>query len=68
MGESYLFLKCDKKKDTELFISALNIYPYEKEHKWAFGDLPQTLIEKSKQNPFMRDIFTEASPFEIEGD
>ena len=27
--------------------------------------MPQAVIDKSKFNPFMRDIFTEASPFEI---
>jgi len=26
------------------------------------------VIDKAKFNPFMRDIFTEASPFEIEKD
>ena len=45
----------------------MSLYPCEKEHKWAFGELPDTVLEKSKNNPFMRDIYTEASPFVIEG-
>ena len=48
-----------------MFISTKHLYPYEHEHKWAFGDLPQTIIESLKTNPFMRDIHTEATPFEI---
>ncbi|CDW84668.1 sam-dependent methyltransferase [Stylonychia lemnae] len=66
LGTSYLYIQCSERKNTELFISTLNIYPSEKEHKWAFGELPLSIAEKSKQNPFMRDIFTEATPFEIE--
>jgi hypothetical protein len=46
----------------------MNLYPHEKEHKWAFGDLAPQIVEKAQDNAFMRDIFTEASPFEIEGE
>ena len=46
----------------------MHLYPNENEHKWAFGELPAALLEKAKINPYMRDIFTEASPFEILGD
>jgi hypothetical protein len=41
------------------------MYPNENEYKWAFGDLSPAMVEKLKENPFMRDMFTEASPFEI---
>jgi hypothetical protein len=27
--------------------------------------LPPEIVEKAKKNPFMRDILTEASPFDI---
>lgn len=51
-----------------MYISTLHLYPYENEHKWAFGDLPESVLEKSKVNPFMRDLFTEANPFNITTD
>lgn len=51
-----------------MFISTMHLYPSQTEHKWAFGSLPQTLIDKElTMNPFMRDMYTEASPFEING-
>lgn len=56
------------KLESQLYISTMHLYPSEKEYKWAFGDLPEEMIEKSRSNPFMRDLFTEATPFEIEGD
>lgn len=62
---SFLLLECSSKRNTELYISTMHPYPYELEHKWAFGDLPEEVLEKSKANPFMRDIFTEATPFHI---
>ena len=43
----------------------MQAYPSEREHKWAFGDLSPEIIEKSISNPSMRDVLTEASPFEI---
>ena len=65
LESSFLLLECSGKHQTELYISTLHLYPYENEHKWVFGDLPLSTIERSKLNPFMRDMFTEASPFTI---
>lgn len=48
-----------------MYVSTKHLYPSETEHKWAFGDLPTAVIEQTKKNPYMRDIFTEASPFII---
>ena len=45
----------------------MHLYPTEIEYKWAFGDLPEKMFDNIKKNPHMRDIFTEASPFEITG-
>ena len=46
----------------------MHMYPSETEHKWAFGSLPANLIDKElTMNPFMRDMYTEATPFEIVG-
>lgn len=44
------------------------LYPHAGEHKWAFGDLTPKVMEKTLNNPYMRDIFTEASPYEIKED
>jgi hypothetical protein len=65
---SFFLIECFPKKDTQLFISARHQYPNEKEYKWAFGDLPAEIIESSKVNPSMRDILTEATPFEFNKD
>jgi hypothetical protein len=63
-----LLVECSVKHETQLFVSARHLYPYEHEFKWAFGDLSEDLIEKIKSNASMRDILTEASPFEIAED
>ena len=65
LENSFLLFECSQKHHTELYISNLDLYPYENEHKWAFGDLPEAVLEKAKSNPFMRDLFTEANPFLI---
>ena len=65
MDTSFLFMECSSKKETQVYVSARHLYPYELEHKWAFGDLSPEFVEKLKSNASMRDILTEASPFEI---
>lgn len=44
------------------------MYPNEKDHMFVFGDLTSELLDKSYNNPYMRDIHAEASPFLINGD
>jgi hypothetical protein len=62
---SFFLLEFFPKQQTEIYISATHIYPNQTEHRWAFGDLPSEVVERAKANPFMRDILTEASPFDI---
>ena len=44
------------------------MYPNEKDHMFLFGDLTESLLTKSYNNPYMRDIHSEATPFIINGD
>jgi hypothetical protein len=62
---SFFLLEFFPKQQTEIYISATHVYPNQAEHRWAFGDLPLEVVERAKANPFMRDILTEASPFDI---
>lgn len=66
LGNSYAFIRFSQREHIQMYVSTMSLYPSQKEHKWAFGDLPLSVVQKSQDNPFMRDIFTEASPFEIE--
>ena len=50
-----------------MFVSNKHLYPTKQDHKWAFGDYKQDFIKNLKENPYMRDMFTEASPFIING-
>lgn len=68
LDTSFLFLECSSKKETQVYVSTKHLYPYELEHKWAFGDLSPDFVEKLKSNASMRDILTEATPFDITGD
>ena len=60
-----MLLECSTNLFTQLYVSTKHPYPYELEFKGAFGDLPAELIEKAKVYPLMRDLLTEASPYEI---
>jgi hypothetical protein len=51
---------------TEFYISTAHLF--QTAFRWAFGDLPQDVLDKVKQNYYMRDILTEATPFSITHD
>jgi len=42
------------------------MYPNERDHKWAFGDLSDDLLKKCEDNPHMNELLTEASPFDLQ--
>ena len=64
---SFLYLELSHKRNIQLFVSTKHLYPTEAEHKWAFGDYNKEFIKSLSENPYMRDLFTEATPFQIDG-
>ena len=62
---TYLFIELSKKTGLQIFIDQKVERPNQQDYNWAFGDFDISFIKKLKVNPDMRDIFNNASIFDI---
>ena len=65
---SYILIEVSRKHLLQMFVAVRTERPDKEEHQWAFGDFEKEFIDTLRINPYMRDLFIAANPFEVIND